>query len=115
MTNEMVLERTSNLVMPSHYVELDSDEMSYVDGGYELIKKHILWWDITIGISLSATECADLAAFCAGGATLSLLITEPAVSKALAIVLGLGSAFFWLASNHNGMNIYGRGICIIKW
>lgn len=33
MTNEMVLDRTSNLVMPSHYVELDSDEMSYVEGG----------------------------------------------------------------------------------
>lgn len=33
MTNAMVLERTSNLVMPSHYVELDDEEMSYVDGG----------------------------------------------------------------------------------
>ena len=33
MTNEMVLERTSNLVMPSYYVELDSEEMSYVTGG----------------------------------------------------------------------------------
>lgn len=33
MTNEMVLERTSNLVMPSHYVELDKEEMSYVNGG----------------------------------------------------------------------------------
>lgn len=33
MTNEMVLERTSCLVMPSHYVELDEKEMSYVDGG----------------------------------------------------------------------------------
>ena len=33
MTNEMVLERKSNLVMPSHYVELDRDEMTYVEGG----------------------------------------------------------------------------------
>lgn len=33
MMSEMVLERTSNLVMPTHYVELDMDEMSYVDGG----------------------------------------------------------------------------------
>ena len=33
MTNELVLERTSNLVMPTHYVELDMDEMSYVIGG----------------------------------------------------------------------------------
>ena len=29
----MVLERKSNLVMPSHYVELDREEMSYVEGG----------------------------------------------------------------------------------
>ncbi len=33
MTNEMVLDRKSNLVMPTHYVELDREEMSYVDGG----------------------------------------------------------------------------------
>lgn len=38
MTNEMVLERTSNLVMPSHYVEIDREEMSYVDGGWALWK-----------------------------------------------------------------------------
>ncbi len=33
MTNAAVLNKASNLVMPSHYVELDSDEMSYIDGG----------------------------------------------------------------------------------
>ena len=33
MTNEMVLNRTSSLVMPSYYVELDRDEMAYVEGG----------------------------------------------------------------------------------
>lgn len=32
MTNEMVLKRTSNLVMPSHYVELMEDEISYLAG-----------------------------------------------------------------------------------
>ena len=36
MTKEMVLERKSNLVMPSHYVELDREEMSYVEGGFYL-------------------------------------------------------------------------------
>ena len=30
---EAILEKRSNLVMPTHYVELDSEEMSYVDGG----------------------------------------------------------------------------------
>lgn len=33
MTNELVLERRSNLVMPTHYVELDEEEMCYVTGG----------------------------------------------------------------------------------
>ena len=28
-----VVEKRSNLVMPTHYVELDSEEMSYVDAG----------------------------------------------------------------------------------
>ena len=31
---EEVFEKRSNLVMPTHYVELDSEEMSYVDGGW---------------------------------------------------------------------------------
>ena len=40
MTNAIVLNKTSKLVMPSHYVELDWDEMSYVEGGdYFLSKK----------------------------------------------------------------------------
>lgn len=30
---EEVFEKRSNLVMPTHYVELDSEEMSYVEGG----------------------------------------------------------------------------------
>lgn len=34
MTN--VIERKSNLVMPVHYAELDSEEMSYVEGGISL-------------------------------------------------------------------------------
>ena len=33
MTNEMILERKSSLVMPTHYVELDMEEISYVEGG----------------------------------------------------------------------------------
>lgn len=33
MTNAVAMNKTSNLVMPKHYVELDKDEMSYVEGG----------------------------------------------------------------------------------
>lgn len=52
MTNVNVLERTSNLVLPTHYVELDRDEMSYVDGG-----------GFFVGINLSASFCASLASW----------------------------------------------------
>ena len=50
MTNEMVLERTSNLVMPLHYVELDRDEMSYVDGGWNWSK----FWGWTAAVAACA-------------------------------------------------------------
>ena len=36
MTNVLSLNKKSNLVMPSHYVELDKEEMSYVEGGFYL-------------------------------------------------------------------------------
>lgn len=31
--NELILNKTSNLVMPTNYIELDNEEISYVDGG----------------------------------------------------------------------------------
>ena len=48
MRNTAVLNRTSNLVMPSHYVELDRDEMSYINGGF------------FIGFSASRESCVSL-------------------------------------------------------
>lgn len=37
MTNEMVLKNSQkNLVMPKHYIELECEEMSYVEGGFYL-------------------------------------------------------------------------------
>ena len=39
MTN--VIERKSNLVMPVHYAELDSEEMSYVEGGFYISNQQI--------------------------------------------------------------------------
>ena len=58
MTNEMVLERTSNLVMPSHYVELDRDEMSYVDGGGK-----IYTWMVSAPIDIALMTCGATLAF----------------------------------------------------
>lgn len=62
MTNEMVLERTSNLVMPSNCVELDMDEVAYVDGG--------AWWVVVgwicqgIGLGLGIASSAVSMAGC---------------------------------------------------
>lgn len=65
MTNAMVLERTSSLVMPTHYVELDSEEMSYVTGG-EVISLSQLYSDQALllanGIVWSANAVAASAA-----------------------------------------------------
>lgn len=37
MTNEMVLKNSQKkLVMPQHYIELESEEMSYIEGGFFL-------------------------------------------------------------------------------
>lgn len=33
MTNVLSLNKASNLVMPKHYIELDREEMIYIDGG----------------------------------------------------------------------------------
>ncbi len=57
MTNEMVLERKSNLVMPSHYVELDREEMAYVDGGK--ITYYYDWDGVLSCISLVLTGSAN--------------------------------------------------------
>ena len=71
--NEMTIERKSNLVMPSHYVELDRDEMSYIDGG--------AWWTIVgwicngiamgLGIASAAVSMANGSEQVAGGLTIA--------------------------------------------
>ena len=33
--NELILNKTSNLVMPANYIELDNEEMLYIDGGWK--------------------------------------------------------------------------------
>jgi len=41
MTNNLVVSKRSNLVMPTHYVELTDEEMSYVDGGDYYISNNV--------------------------------------------------------------------------
>lgn len=83
MMSEMVLERTSNLVMPSHYVELDNDEMSYVDGGGLFGK---IWGTICTAVVGVATIVGGICA---------LLVPEPTmvtkVGGVAAIIAGVGT------------------------
>ncbi len=86
------------LVMPSSYAVMDEEEMTYVEGGK------------TYKISLTARQCGDIAAAAAGGAAAAQFLNFiPTVGNALAIsigaVAGIYSAYFWMASNHRGMNL----------
>ena len=78
MTSEMVLERKSNLVMPKHYVELDQEEMSYVDGG------------LFIGFSASKESCVSLFNFVSG----SVAKRAFAGTSLLSILVGAKKASF---------------------
>lgn len=82
MTNAAVLNKTSNLVMPMHYVELDMDEMSYVEGG------------AFIGLALSAEQCR---AFAELGGTASRGLYNSLTAQA--VVGSAITAFFsWVLS-----------------
>ena len=82
--------------MPSNYALMSEDEMTYVEGG------------ATYKLSLTARQCGDMAAAGAAAAA-QFLNFIPSVGNVLAIsigaVAGIYSAYFWMASNHNGMNL----------
>ena len=63
MTNVAVLNKTSNLVMPSHYVELDREEMSYVEGGLSLSSEglYLSYDDIMVFSVVAGTNMYALA------------------------------------------------------
>lgn len=88
MTNAAVLNKTSNLVMPSHYVELDMDEMSYVEGG------------VFLGINLSAAQCTQFCTMAASG-----IGTVMKSAKAMSIIASkITSLFAWV----NCLPIFGQ-------
>lgn len=92
MTNKMILGGTSNLVMPLHYVELDSEEMCYVAGGYDRcvtytgkdaenqIWKYAGYAAISIGTMV--------------GSAMALCATAVTVVGAIASVISFIGAFF---------------------
>ena len=118
------------LVMPSSYAVMDEEEMTYVEWGIKF-SKTLTGYKIT----LSARNCGDLVALAAAGSvsmsTVSAVLGLSGVgitgAIALAIaggVVGVGSAYMWLCSNHNGAtmrvimvkNVYlGHIPPIIRW
>ncbi|PKM95145.1 MAG: hypothetical protein CVU84_07430 [Firmicutes bacterium HGW-Firmicutes-1] len=94
--------------MPSNYVEIDNDEMVYLEGGLSITQNSAGY-----KITLSARNCGDLAALAAGGsisvASVAALLGLSGVGIPWAIagviyagVLGVGSSYMWICSNHNG-------------
>lgn len=110
-----VLKREYTLQLPNRYVEVDRDEMEYVDGGHwEGCYGNTYWWGAAV--QFSAHGAADMAAILAGGAALATIaaiigpfvglgVTATAVVGISAGVLALGASAFWYASNHNGMYV----------
>lgn len=55
MDNQLITKRKSNLVMPTHYIELDEEEMAYVSGGISLSSEGLyLSYDDIIGFTAVA-------------------------------------------------------------
>lgn len=84
MTNEMVLKNSQkNLVMPKHYIELDSEEMNYIEGGDYWISKSTC---ITIlSITGAVAYFGSIAAIIAGGTALYYTICSLMASATLAL------------------------------
>ncbi|MHA2890531.1 hypothetical protein [Bacillus cereus] len=81
----------SNLVLPSNYVEIESEEMEYVDGGYYISNsdlKGIVFSAVGAGASVAAIE-AGIYGIAAG-----LAATVPALGWVTGAVLGANAANF---------------------
>ena len=81
---EAILEKRSNLVMPTHYVELDSEEMSYVEGGLSLTSQ---------GLYFSNSDI--------------FAITQVVGYNAYAVAFGLSALSSWICSTGIGAILWG--------
>ncbi|MCM1367580.1 MAG: Blp family class II bacteriocin [Roseburia sp.] len=82
MTDNAVLNHVSNLVMPTHYVELDSDEMSYVDGGW------IVTVNLHLYISMGGLISGLASGFITGAITAACVSMFASVGHVVGAVLG---------------------------
>lgn len=118
MENVMTIERKSNLIMPTHYVELDKDEMSYVDGGIYLNNgfccaitgilgiSALIGSGIAIGASAAKIAVAIKAAGFIGrviGGITSFLYSNP-----ITAFLGLALTAFFIINQENLLTLAGN-------
>lgn len=97
------------LQMPSNYVDIEKDEMEYVDGGATLQKT----WYGYLG-TLNKSECSDLSNLIwmgTGVAGVSAAVTGyfslgvgTLVSGITGGILAIGAGYLGIAANHNGVN-----------
>ena len=132
MTNAIVLNKTSNLVMPSHYIELDREEMRYVDGGIYLLNSFCA----TITALSGAVGMVGLGVVCAGGSTVltalgglvssvkNAIFSFAATNPIALVVVSLIGAWLWcnadnfkcLAYDIITASLSGKGVeCGISW
>jgi len=96
-----VLQRKYALQLPNSFVDVDSEEMEYVDGGWNLSisgTKTALGVPVGIYLTLSGTV-ADMAWITAAGAAfvgviIGLALTVPGIGPALALKAGLVASGF---------------------
>jgi hypothetical protein len=109
-----------DFTLPTQYTDIDAEEMQYIDGGSQAVKK----WGITIGYSFSRAECDQLASefaiysgvTVAFGGIASLIALALGVPVGSAIIAGVAavvagsfaaySGIFWKGSVNNGVIIY---------
>jgi len=87
------------LRLPNNYVEIEEEEMMYLDGGYWTHVGHAEWtWTI------DARACTILAAYAVAGATISELLGKIGVpyAKQVATIFELSSAIFGIVAAHGG-------------
>jgi hypothetical protein len=110
MTESMVMERTSNLILPEGFVSMDREEMMYVEGGIDIgdrilnfaigvgaligciaslvgLKSSLGWWT---RISYSALlKTGEFAAKCAGfgGGFAAIAVVVATVATAVGIIV----------------------------
>lgn len=118
------VKKCSNLVLPKGFVELDREEMTYVDGGVSLSYNKIWWFTVGFIISLTKLECADIAAICAMGVGVAGIAAAIAgycsagigalIGGIIAGVLSIASGWCWYCSNGNGMQIKTIGLNVVS-